>query len=225
MDNLSLEHKQVIKNIIKENMDEQNKNEEKNVILKDILMINKINYDTIMNSFMEDYAGLEDSNITDDIAQSMMDKYVNKDNDLKGKYEKLENVHQKYNYDDILNKYDTCECIIDKLNEDFKHLVEMSMAIKEQAKILHEYEKMYTEIQLFINDMNDPRYGNICCSNCLKIYELDYECDHMSDNDSDYGDNDIDIMIERYEQYCNECIGEPLCSHCWYASLPPEVLL
>jgi len=189
-------------------------------------MKNKIKYEIMIDSFEQDYVSLMGSNISEDIAQSMIDKYENKDNDLKDNYEKLENVNQN-NDDDILNKYDTCECvnIIDKLNKYLKYLqVEQRDSMVEQAKILHEYYKMYTEIQIFINEMSDARYGNIVCGKCLKIYNLEYECEHMSVYDNDYGENDIDNVIEIYDQYCNECNGEPLCSHCWYASSPSGIL-
>ena len=108
--------------------------------------------------------------------------------------------------------------LVDELNEiknDNNKLQGEIVKNNDQYDLSIAFKELYFRICNYLSDK--LFFGIIICDDCLKCYEPDFECEHMSNHDSDYGDSDyIDDTISYYDDYCSNCNTQPLCSNCWY---------
>ena len=134
---------------------------------------------------------------------------------------------------DYYNEMPAVINVIEKMNEELSDSQAENDTLKKTICILKyqlsknkknkKYKIKYDEMSKFANEhlIEDSRYI-IVCDKCLKIYDCEYECEYMSNHEADYGQNDIDEMIEKYDKYQNTKYSidkEPICSHCWYKNI------
>jgi len=153
------------------------------------------------------------------------DEFNNEYNKLKTKYEELSIIKPQ---NMIVNRYTNLpdfaiviNLLEDELNEIKNENNKLQVDIIKNNEI-YDLSIAFNELYFRISDyLNEKLYfGIIICDECLNMYEPDFECEHMSNNNSDYGDSDdIDDTISYYDDYCSSCNEQPLCSHCWYKRL------
>ena len=190
----------------------------------------KIKCDEIIRQFNE--------NVPIDDSQEIF-YHLNKD-DLKERDEfnkEYEGLSKKYKALDIIspqnmivNRYtnlpdfaQVINCLEDELNEIKNENNKLQGDIvknNDQYDLSIAFNELYFRICDYLIDK--LYFGIIICDDCLKSYDPDFECEHMSNHESDYGDSDIDDTIAYYDDYCSNCNDQPLCSHCWYKRLIGE---
>jgi hypothetical protein len=159
------------------------------------------------------------------------DEIIKNYEDYNSKYEELGIVYQP---NMIVNRYTNLpdfaiviNLLEDELNEIKNDNNKLQIEIvknNDQYDLSIAFNELYFRICDYLNDK--LYFGIIICGDCLKSYEPDFECEHMSNNDSDYGDSDdIDDTIAYYDDYCSNCSNcntQPLCGYCWYKRLIGE---
>ena len=150
------------------------------------------------------------------------DEIIKNYEDYNSKYEELGIVNpQNMIVDRYTNLPDfalVINCLEGELNEIKNDNNKLQIEIvknNDQYDLSIAFNELYFRICDYLSDK--LFFDIIICDDCLKCYEPDFECEHMSNNDSDYGDSDyIDDTISYYDEYCSSCNTQPLCSNCWY---------
>ena len=189
----------------------------------------KIKCDEIIRQFNKHVPKKDEEilyNLTQDAIKGR-DLLIKNYEELSKKYEELDIISPQ---NIIVNRYTNLpdfalviNCLEDELNEIKNENNKLQGDIvknNDQYDLSIDFNELYFRICDYLSDKF--YFDIIICDDCLKSYDPDVECEHMSNHESDYGDSDIDDTIAYYDDYCSSCNEQPLCSNCWYKRLIGE---
>jgi len=141
-------------------------------------------------------------------------------NELLDKFNKLENEKSQIIIKNSYTNLPDYAWVINKLEDELNELKNENNMIIEKIKNQNEFNVLYYDICNFLcSELNDEC---IICDKCLKKFDLECESElyyiKIGGPDYDYGENEIDDMFTKYENYCIACAEyreQPLCSHCY----------